>query len=227
MRSSQFYLSGISNLAYSFGHRIDLKKKATTESKDHRVDVYISRSAVFARPILAHLRKLIHKGCPEVHETIKWGFPHFEYHGIICSIASFKHHCTFGFWKATLLQGYNKMERTAMGNFGKITNLKDLPPDQTLLELIQEASRINQMGLAVSKQKPKARNPLSLPPYFRKSLANNKAAQITFDNFPYSQQKEYVEWITEARTEVTRTKRTATAIEWLAEGKIRNWKYVR
>ena len=200
-------------------------------TKDKRVDSYIAASADFAQPILRHLRNLVHGACPEVQEVIKWGFPHFEYNGLVCSMASFKQHCAFGFWKASLMEDYEKnllpLGNTAMGHFGKICHLKDLPPDKTLLKYIKEACRLNEAGIKLTKPKPAGKKVLIIPAYFKEKLASHKKAQSKFDAFPYSQKKEYVDWVSETKTEKTRAKRMATAMEWLAEGKIRNWKYVR
>ncbi len=200
-------------------------------SKDKRVDAYIAASADFAKPILLHLRKLVHAACPEIQEVIKWGFPHFEYQGLVCSMASFKQHCAFGFWKASLMEDYKKnlapLGETAMGHFGKISSLTDLPPDKTLLKYIKEAWRFNSAGVKIIKPKPVARKILVVPDYFKKELDRNKIAKSTFDAFPFSQKKEYVDWVSEAKAEPTRAKRLATTIAWLTEGKIRNWKYAR
>jgi uncharacterized protein YdeI (YjbR/CyaY-like superfamily) len=195
-------------------------------NKDPRVDAYIERSADFAKPILTHLRKLVHKASPKVSETVKWGMPAFEYKGIVCGIAAFKEHCTFGFWKHSLLDydGFST-EKTAMGSFGRITSKKDLPTDDTIVRLVQQAVGLNENGIKVAKPKPTAKKELVVPDYLKAALKKNKAAQKTFENFPYSCKKEYVEWITEAKTEPTREKRLATTIEWLSEGKRRNWKY--
>jgi uncharacterized protein YdeI (YjbR/CyaY-like superfamily) len=195
-------------------------------NKDPRVDAYIEKSADFAKPILTHLRKLVHKASPKISETVKWGMPAFEYKGIVCGIAAFKEHCTFGFWKHSLL-GYNgfSTEKTAMGSFGRITSKKDLPSDDTIIKLVQQAVELNEKGVKVAKPKPTAKKELVVPDYFIAALKKNKAAQKTFENFPPSCKKEYVEWITEAKTEPTRDKRLATTIEWLSEGKRRNWKY--
>jgi uncharacterized protein YdeI (YjbR/CyaY-like superfamily) len=200
--------------------------------KDKRIDAYITKSADFAKPVLIHLRALIHKACPEVEETMKWSFPHFDYKGeMMCSMASFKQHCAFGFWKASLMKDKSLMENargeTSMGHFGRITALKDLPPDKVIIRYIKEAMKLNEEGIKVAKPKPAANRELEVPPYFIKALKLNKAAQKVFDGFPYSHKKEYVEWITEAKTEATREKRMETAIGWLAEGKPRNWKYMK
>jgi uncharacterized protein YdeI (YjbR/CyaY-like superfamily) len=194
---------------------------------DPRVDAYIDKSADFARPILIHLRKLIHAGCPQVEETIKWGAPFFMYQGVLCGMAAFKAHCTFGFWKRllmTTLKDKNKSKQ-AMGNFGRLTSLADLPKDRIILQQVREAARLNTDGVKAPKPKRKAKKPLKVPPYFLVALRKNKQALATFDNFSPSHQREYIEWITEAKTDATRDKRLATAVEWLAEGKSRNWKY--
>lgn len=197
---------------------------------DPRVDAYIAKSQEFAKPILTHIRELVHKACPQVEETIKWGFPHFEYKGVLCSMASFKNHCAFGFWKAALMKDPHKLMtavgETAMGQFGKITSLPDLPNDQILLEYITEAMRLNEEGVKLPAKPKKEKQQLEIPDYFMAALSNNKKARTTFENFSYSHKREYVEWLTEAKSEATRQKRLET-LEWLAEGKIRNWKYVK
>ncbi|HMJ09244.1 MAG TPA: YdeI/OmpD-associated family protein [Pyrinomonadaceae bacterium] len=192
---------------------------------DPRVDAYIERSAEFAKPILLHIRDLVHRACPDVEETMKWSFPHFDYKGMLCSMASFKHHCAFGFWKQALLEkDAFKAQKTAMGNFGRITSLNDLPPDDVIAGLVRQAVELNDKGIKVEK-KPAAKKELVVPDYLMAALKKSKAARETFDNFPYSCKKEYVEWITEAKTDATRDKRLATTLEWLSEGKRRNWKY--
>jgi uncharacterized protein YdeI (YjbR/CyaY-like superfamily) len=197
-----------------------------------KIDAYIGKSAPFAKPILQHLREIIHLGCPEVVETIKWGFPHFEYKGILCSVAAFKQHCAFGFWKGAIMRDPKgvmaQTGRTSMGHFDRITSLSDLPPDKVLLSYIKEAMKLNDDEVKLpQRSKPVVEKILKVPPYFLKELKKNKAALKTFESFSYSNKKDYVEWTEEAKTDATREKRLATAIEWMAEGKIRNWKYVR
>jgi len=196
---------------------------------DKRIDAYITKAEPFAQPILAHLRALVHKACPEVEETIKWGFPVFEYKGIMCNMASFKKHCVFGFWKAALMSDktleVNAKSEVAMGHLGKITGMKDLPTDARMIKNIKEAAKLNEAGIKVEKKKPAAKKPAEVPAYFKKALASNAAAKKTFEAFSPSHQREYIEWITEAKTEATREKRMAQTVEWLAEGKSRNWKY--
>ncbi len=199
-------------------------------SKDNRVDVYISKSAEFAKPILEHLRGVVHKACPNVEETIKWGFPHFDYKGMMCSMASFKQHCAFSFWKASLMSDKKFLENSklesAMGHLGRITCLKDLPSQKVLIKYIKEAAKLNDSDVKLPSKK-KEKKELEIPDYFTKELKKNKKALAAFEAFSYSHKKEYVEWITEAKTEPTRNKRIATTLEWLAEGKSRNWKYAK
>ncbi|HTP13915.1 MAG TPA: YdeI/OmpD-associated family protein [Bacteroidota bacterium] len=196
--------------------------------KDPRVDAYIGKSAGFAKPILEHLRSLVHDSCPNVEESVKWGFPHFTYNGILCSMASFKGHCAFGFWKGKLVVGSDGASREAMGHFGRITTLADLPPDKTIVRYIRTAMKLNEEGVpSPTRSKPKEKKPLKIPAYFKSALAKNKKALRTFDAFPYSHKKEYLEWVTEAKTEETRQTRLRTAVEWMAQGKARNWKYMK
>ena len=193
---------------------------------DKRIDAYIEKSRDFARPILEHLRKLIHKACPDVEETIKWGSPHFDYKGSLAGMASFKEHCAFGFWKHSLLEG-TELQRTAMGSFGRITSLKDLPKDEDIIALIHQAMELNEKGIKVPKKPAATKADILVPDALAAALAKNKKANTAFDKFSPSHRREYIEWITEAKTEPTRDKRVATAIEWLSEGKSRNWKYER
>jgi uncharacterized protein YdeI (YjbR/CyaY-like superfamily) len=199
-------------------------------TKDPRIDTYITESAGFAKPILKHLRRLVHTACPEVEETFKWSFPHFLHKGMLCSMASFKQHCTFGLWKGALIlsktSGGN-LEDEAMGQFGRITSISDLPSEKILLGYIKEAVRLNDAGIKVPRPpKPKEKKELVVPDYFLSALKKNKKALAAFENFTYSHKKEYLEWVTEAKREETRQKRLATTLAWLAEGKSRNWKYL-
>jgi len=201
--------------------------------KDKRIDAYISAAAPFAKPILKHLRGLVHQGCPKVQETIKWGMPSFDYKGPFLSFASFKEHCVLGFWKAGLLEdtyGYlqpiaNKGGE-AMGNFGRITSLHDLPSDNVILDYIKQAKQLNDKGIKNTARKTSSRKPLEAPAYMLTAIKKNKKAWTTFENFSPSNKRDYVEWITEAKTEATCNKRLTQAIEWMVEGKPRNWKYM-
>ncbi len=200
-------------------------------SKNPRVDAYISKAAPFAQPVLNHLRSLIHKTCPSVEETIKWGMPSFEYKGILCGFASFKQHCTFGFWKASLMKDKVLMENArsevAMGHLGRITSLKDLPSDKKITGWIKEAMKLNEEGKKVVKAKPVVKKELVIPAYIPTAIKKNKKAWSTFEQFSPSAKNEYVYWITEAKTEETKNKRLVQAIEWMADGKPRNWKYMK
>lgn len=197
-------------------------------STDPRIDSYIERSAEFAQPILVHLRELVHKACPDVTETIKWSMPSFEYKGLLCGFASFKNHCTFGFWKESLLKSdaFPKI-KTAMGSFGRITSLKELPKDKEIIGIIHQAMELNEKGINVPRAKNGSRDgkEVVVPEILAKALKMDKAARDTFEKFPPSCRREYIEWITEAKTDATRDKRLATTLEWLSEGKRRNWKY--
>ena len=200
--------------------------------KDPRIDAYIAKAAPFAQPILKHLRKIVHTGCPQVEETIKWSMPHFDYKGIMCGMAAHKAHCSFGFWReAEAALEKSRSDSDGMGHFGRITSLDDLPDDETLIGYVRKAVELKDSGVKEPKRaaakKKKERRELEVPDYFAAALRNNKKAQQTFENLSYSHRKEYIEWITEAKREETRESRLATAIEWLAEGKTRNWKYQR
>lgn len=199
--------------------------------KDPRCEWYIAKSAEFAKPILNHLRKLVHKGCPEVVEEMKWGMPHFSYKGMFCRMAAFKQHATFGFWHSGLLAARVKdmprLGAQAMGNFGRLTTLDDLPSDAVLLTLLREAKRLKDEGMKSSKRKvtPKKDRVLTIPGYFLKAVRKNRKALATFEGGSYSFKKEYVAWVVEAKGEATRARRLETAVTWMAEGKNRNWKY--
>jgi uncharacterized protein YdeI (YjbR/CyaY-like superfamily) len=194
--------------------------------KDPRIDAYIAKAAGFATPILTHIRKLVHAECPDVEETLKWGMPSFMYRGILCGMASFKQHCSFGFWKHTLVVDDKKAERVGMGSFGRMTSLADLPGDAKMRAYIKKAMKLNEEGVKVpSKSRPKKAKLLTAPPYFLTALKKEKNARATYEAFAPSKKNEYIEWVTEAKTEETRERRLAQAVEWMAEGKARNWKY--
>jgi hypothetical protein len=197
-------------------------------TRDPRIDAYISKAQPFAKPILTHLRAVVHDACPGVQETLKWGVPHFDYKGIFCGMASFKEHATFGFWKAALLKEHlPQVEEKAMGHFGRIASVDDLPNKSTLARIVKAAAKLNDEGVKVVRM-PKAKKPPPEPPAdLVSALAKNKKAQANFKAFPPGQQREYIVWITEARQDATRAKRLKTAVGWIAQGKIRNWKYVK
>lgn len=195
-----------------------------------KIDEYIAKAAPFAQPILRHIRELVHQACPHAEEGIKWGFPHFMTHGeILCNMAAFKQHCSLGFWKAAIMEDpkglLTVMEKAAMGHFGKISSLKDLPADKTLLSYLREADRLNRDGIKVPARPAAEKKEPDVPPALATALKKNKAAGKQFSEASYSFRKEYIEWVAEAKTEATANKRIAQAVEWISEGKGRNWKY--
>ena len=202
---------------------------------DARVDAYIAKAAPFAQPILNHLRGLVHKGCPDAVEVIKWGRPFFL-HGdvIVCNISAFKEHCSFGFWGAEIgkvLKADGVVQDGGMGSLGRIMSVKDLPSDKQMLGYLRQAAAFIDSGqgetfMAAARRVVKApKAAIEAPPEFTAALKKSKAASKVFDAFSPSCKREYVEWIAEAKREETREKRIAQAIEWIAEGKQRNWKY--
>ena len=208
-------------------------KNFTMAKKEKIIDNYIAKSADFAKPILNHIRQLVHEACPAVEEKMKWSFPHFDYKGeMMCSMAAFKQHAVFGFWKAALMKDpvlvENARSEVAMGHVGRLTSVKDLPADKKMLGWIKEAMQLTDKGIKLpAKAKAADKKELVVPDYFEKALTKNKKAKLVFENFAWSHKKEYLEWITGAKTEETRNKRMATALAWLTEGKSRNWKYER
>jgi uncharacterized protein YdeI (YjbR/CyaY-like superfamily) len=190
--------------------------------RDPRIDAYIAKSAEFAKPILTHFRDLVHDACPDVVETVKWGAPHFDYEGVLAGMAAFKQHCNIILWKASLVIG--EQGNQAGGPLRDITKLSDLPSDKTLAGWIKQAAKLNDQGV----KSPKAAKPkkaLVVPRELTSALAKNKKAAKTFENFPPSHKREYADWISEAKGADTRQRRIQTAVEWIAEGKSRNWKY--
>ena len=192
---------------------------------DPRIDDYMQSAAAFAQPMLVHIRDTVHQACPQVEETIKWGMPTFMHAGgILCGMAAFKKHVSFGYWKHALVVGDGSAQE-GMGSYGKMASLKDLPPKKTLLAHIRKAAKLNEDGVKAPAQRKSAKPFPQEPDDLVAALRKNKAAQATYEAFPPSCKREYVEWITEAKREETRAKRLAQAVEWMAEGKRRNWKY--
>ena len=200
--------------------------------RDPRVDAYISRAAPFARPILKHLRKVVHAGCPRVEETIKWGMPSFEYKGMLAGMGAFKQHAVFGFWKekalAQRLPLDVRTQKDGMGTYGCLKSVDDLPPVTHLQALVAEAAKINDDRIkAAPARKRTPRAPLPVPPAFLAAIRKDKKALAAFEAFSPSHRREYVEWVIEAKREETRAQRIATSVAWMAEGKPRMWKYQR
>ena len=196
-------------------------------TRDPRVDAYIAKAPDFAKPILIHLRDVVHSTCPNVEETMKWSSPFFDYHGAMCNMSAFKGHVGFGFWKGALVVDTSSgNEEPSAGQFGRITSIKDLPSKKELTAYIKKAMALNEDGVSTPKvKKPKPDVPV--PPALTAALAKNKQARTVFEGFSPSQRREYSEWIADAKSDDTRTRRLEQAIEWIAEGKSRNWKYQR
>jgi len=197
-------------------------------TRDPRVDAYIDKAGDFAKPILTRLRDAVHNACPDVEEAMKWSFPHFMYKGMLCSMASFKQHAAFGFWKGSLVLGDRSKNDEAMGQLGRLTTLADLPPKAVLAGYLKKAVALNDEGVKVKRGPARvAPKPVRTPADLVAALKKSKAAQTTFAGLSPSHKREYIEWINEAKTDETRARRLQKALEWMAEGKSRNWKYLR
>ncbi|MBW4888781.1 YdeI/OmpD-associated family protein [Mucilaginibacter sp. HMF5004] len=203
------------------------------ENVDPRIDAYIAKSADFAKPILTHLRQLVHNACPGIEETMKWSCPFFDYKGPLCQMVAFKQHMGFGFWKATAMADPNKIfksqEESSAGSIGKITSMAQLPPDEVLIAYIKEAVALNESGVKLptrtTNKTPVVKAALITPPEFITMLEGNSMAKMHFEEFSPSKRKEYIEWFVDAKTEATKQKRMDQALEWISEGKSRHWKY--
>jgi uncharacterized protein YdeI (YjbR/CyaY-like superfamily) len=192
---------------------------------DPRIDAYIDRQAAFAQPILRNLREMLHEACPDCEETLKWSSPSFIYKGkILAGFAAFKAHATFGYWSGSQVLEADPRQQSAMGQFGRLASLDDLPPRATLIALTHKAMKLIDEGVKPVRNKT-VKAPFSVPQDLRAAIDAVPAARATFDAFPPSCQREYVEWVTEAKRDETRAKRLAQTVEWLAEGRRRNWKY--
>lgn len=206
-----------------------------TQIADARIDAYIEKAQPFAQPILEHLRSLVHKACPDIEEAIKWSMPFFVYKGaILANMAAFKEHCSFGFWgkeiAATLRESGAAKPGEGMGILGRITSLNDLPPDKQMLAWIRQAAALVDSGNYTSpmagRAERAAKKPVPTPtPDFAAALKKNKQAAKVFEAFSASCKREYIDWIADAKQQATRDRRIAQAVEWIAEGKQRNWKY--
>lgn len=193
--------------------------------RDPRIDRYINAAAPFAQPILRHLRELVHEACPDVEESVKWGMPFFVHHGNLCFMAAFTAHAGFGFWRGgAALGGSSAAKPGAMGQFGRLTSVRDLPGRRTLVAAVRRAAQLNEAGKPAAparRRKPAPRTPADLQAALRRAAK----ASATWKALAPSHRREYVEWITEAKRPETRRRRVATAVGWLAAGKRRNWKY--
>ena len=194
-------------------------------TRDPRIDAYIAKQADFAQPILARVREVVHEACPDVEETMKWSMPTFLYGGaILCGMAAFKQHASFGYWKHALVVGEGE-PRDGMGSYGKMASVKDLPPKKTLLAHIRKAMQLNLDKVPAARKASAPKPPPDMPTDLAAALKKNAKARKAYEGFPPSAQRDYVEWITQAKREATRASRLAQAVEWMAEGKRRNWQY--
>jgi uncharacterized protein YdeI (YjbR/CyaY-like superfamily) len=192
---------------------------------DPRVDAYIAKSKDFAKPILMRVRAMVHEVCPQVEERIKWSSPFFDYRGqMMCGMAAFKEHCSLIFWKASLIEGVPPNGDPSRGSFGRITSVKELPSKKEFAGFIKAAMALNDAGVTVKRPKT-AKPEAKVPKELAAALKKNKKAASVFADFPSGQRREYCDWISEAKREETKAKRVAQAVEWIAEGKTRNWKY--
>jgi len=199
---------------------------------DPAIDTYIAKAEEFARPILEHWRTLVHQNCPDVEEAIKWGIPHFDYKGDhMCVMAAHKAHCSFTFLKGQLMTDPRlkaaKDLKPVKRLLGKITQFSELLPDQEFIAMIKEAVQLNEKGVKVQREKSTEEKPkvLETPDYFQDELEGNPKAKEVFESKSNSFRKEYIIWISDAKTDATRQKRIAEALEWISEGKGRFWKH--
>jgi uncharacterized protein YdeI (YjbR/CyaY-like superfamily) len=193
---------------------------------DKRVDAYVENAADFARPILERLRAIVHEACPDCEETVKWGHPSFDHHGIMCGMIAFKERCALHFWKSALLSPNGENDPAWQALLYHMKKVSDIPPKKTLLPLIKRAMELNEEGVKLPKAPAKVKKELVIPDAFTAAMKRNKKALAAFDKFPPSHKREYVVWIIDAKTDATRDRRIAQAIDWIAEGKPRNWKYM-
>jgi uncharacterized protein YdeI (YjbR/CyaY-like superfamily) len=195
--------------------------RSASARRDPRIDAYIAKAAPFAKPILTHVREVVHEACPKIVEMIRWGHPSFDHQGMVCGMTAFKEHCVVSFWKAALLGDESLLRR-------EVRTVADLPARRDLAGLVKQAARLNEDGVTLPvepRKRPSETRALDVPDVLTNALRTNKKAQATFDAFSSSNKKDYVEWIAEAKSDDTRRKRLEQAIEWMAEGKPRNWKY--
>ncbi len=194
---------------------------------DPRVTAYINKQQPFAKPILKYLREVVHEAVPECEETLKWSAPAYMHHGIVCITAGFKKHIAVVLWKGPLiLDTKGKRADEAWGDYGRVTSIDDLPARSTLIKYLRKAAKLNEDDVKVpSRVRPVKARPVEVPDVLAKALKKNKKARETFEAFSPSHKREYTSWISEAKREETRDKRLATTIEWLEQGKPRQWKY--
>jgi hypothetical protein len=195
-------------------------------TKDRRVDAYIATTPAFAKPVLRHFRQIVHATCPNVEETLKWGAPFFVDGGIVAGMAAFKQHCGIVFWHYEPGSWAQRNDQ-GRGECGRLKSLADLPSDAVLKKCIKYAMKQNAAGVKKSRTNSKPKPKLAVPADLTHALKGNPKARTTFEKFPPGKRRDYLEWILDAKQPQTRQRRIETAVEWLAEGKSRNWKYER
>ena len=196
-------------------------------SREPRIDAYIARAQPFARPILEKVRERVHTVIPDVEEAMKWGMPAYTLAGkLVLITAAFKAHTALNFWRGQELES-NHDTVGAMGQFGRIKSLDELPPDAELDRLIREAAEVAKSAPAPRKPKHAPKPPPEIHPELAAALDKAPKAKAAFEQFAPSHRREYLEWVAEAKRDETRQKRIAATIEWLSEGKKRNWQYER
>lgn len=194
---------------------------------DPRIDAYIEKAAPFAQPILRHLRRVVHEASPDIEEGLRWGSPHFFYKGMLCGMAAFTKHCAFGFWKDKLIVRDDR-SGGAMGSFGRIAAVDDLPSKRRIVGYVRQAMKLNDDGVKSPTRSKQARRPVPRTPAdLAAALRKNAKARAAYTKFTPTNKRDYIEWLTEAKTPETRSRRLAQAIEWIAAGKPRNWKYMK
>lgn len=194
---------------------------------DKRIDAYIAKAPDYAKPVLARVREMVHQAAPDCEETLKWGHPSFMHNGILCGMAAFKEYCAVNFWKATLIMGESARQTDSAGVLGKIRRVSDLPPKAVFIGYVRRAIELNASGAKVPRPPAKPKKAITVPADFRNAISKSAKAQDHFAALSPSHKREYVEWITEAKQDETRARRIAQAVQWIAEGKSRNWKYAR
>lgn len=201
--------------------------------KDTRVDLYIAKLPEFSRAICTRFRGIVHEASPEIEEDIKWGHPSFTHKGIVCGMAAFKAHVVIHFWKSALLTGSHVRRATddkTLERLERVTSVDELPPKAAIAAYVKAAVKLNDGAVRAPKEEApprKTKAPLRTPPSLSKALARNARAKATYDGFSPSHKREYVEWIADAKSEETRDRRIEQALGWMAEGKPRNWKYMK
>jgi hypothetical protein len=193
---------------------------------DPKIDAYIAKAPAYARPVLTRLRKIVHAALPDVVEGTKWSSPHFDYKGIFCSMSAFKQHAMFGFWlEKALRESISTADGKTLAALHHIESVDDLPDDKTLIRIIKAGAKLNDAGVKMAREKKPPKPMPKTPPALVTALKKNAKARATFERASPSFKREYIDWITDAKADDTRQRRLETAVEWMAEGKGRNWKY--